>query len=63
MTGKFNVSFRAHREKSFSSLKNAIFELNHYPFVERLVIARELQDKGLIPAKMEQSTVGTKLAS
>ena len=31
MTGEFNVSFRAHREKSFSSLENAIFELNHYP--------------------------------
>ena len=31
MTGKLNVSFRAHREKSFSSLKDAIFELNHYP--------------------------------
>jgi hypothetical protein len=30
MTGKLNVSFRAHREKSFSSLEDAIFELNHY---------------------------------
>jgi len=31
MTGKLNVSFRAHREKSFSSLKDAIFELKHCP--------------------------------